>query len=101
MSSPLDSRDRLSVFDRRGPGEHCDRAVGGQEMDTDNLGDHVSRRRFLHVGGMLAGAAAVGAGSAAAGRTRSVAATLPSGLTGTIADLKHVVILMQENRSFD
>ncbi len=59
----------------------------------------VSRRRFLQVGGALAGAAAVGAGASQlaglTGRSRAEAAT------GTIADLKHVVILMQENRSFD
>jgi phospholipase C len=59
----------------------------------------VSRRRFLQVGGALAGAAAVGAGSSQLGglfgRNQARAAT------GTIADLKHVVILMQENRSFD
>ena len=59
----------------------------------------VSRRRFLQAGGVLAGAAAVGAGASQlvglTGRSRAEAAT------GTIADLKHVVILMQENRSFD
>jgi phospholipase C len=59
----------------------------------------VSRRRFLQVGGALAGAAAVGAGASQlgglAGRNRAAAAA------GTMADLKHVVILMQENRSFD
>jgi phospholipase C len=59
----------------------------------------VSRRRFLQVGGALAGAAAVGAGASQlvghSGRSRAGAAT------GTITDLKHVVILMQENRSFD
>jgi phospholipase C len=59
----------------------------------------VSRRRFLQVGGALAGAAAVGAGGSQlgglVGRSQAKAAT------GTIADLKHVVILMQENRSFD
>jgi phospholipase C len=59
----------------------------------------VSRRRFLQVGGALAGAAAVGVGASQlaglTGRSRAEAAT------GTIADLKHVVILMQENRSFD
>ena len=59
----------------------------------------VSRRRFLQVGGALAGAAAIGAGVSQlpgmTGRARAGAAT------GTIADLKHVVILMQENRSFD
>ncbi len=59
----------------------------------------VSRRRFLQVGGALAGAAAVGAGisqlGGVTGRSKATAAT------GTMADLKHVVILMQENRSFD
>ena len=59
----------------------------------------VSRRRFLQVGGVLAGAAAVGAGASQlgglSGHSRAAAAT------GTMADLKHVVILMQENRSFD
>jgi phospholipase C len=59
----------------------------------------VGRRRFLQVGGVLAGAAAVGAGAGQlgglTGRSRAEATT------GTMADLKHVVILMQENRSFD
>src|SRR6201984_2551123 len=59
----------------------------------------VSRRRFLQVGGALAGAAAGGTGTSQlgglTGRSRAAAAT------GTMADLKHVVILMQENRSFD
>ena len=58
----------------------------------------VSRRRFLQVGGAVAGAAAVGVGvsqlAGGSGQSRAAA-------TGTIADLKHVVILMQENRSFD
>jgi phospholipase C len=87
-------------------------------MDNDNAGDQpegavpgtdygspapfeaaVSRRRFLQVGGALAGAAAVGGGasqlSGLTGRSRAAAATR------SMADLKHVVILMQENRSFD
>ena len=80
-------------------------------MDMDNASDThgtdyrspapfraaVSRRRFLRAGGALAGAAAVG------GITAETAAA-PAGRrsrTGTIADLKHVVILIQENRSFD
>ena len=65
----------------------------------------VSRRRFLQVGGTAAGVAlAAGAGSqlgGIAGTTRAAAATRPHHLTRTIRDLKHVVILMQENRSFD
>ncbi len=64
-----------------------------------------SRRRFLQYTGL--GAAAVAAGvsggpAAAAVRARSAAGrALPKGWSGTIADVKHVVILMQENRSFD
>jgi phospholipase C len=62
----------------------------------------VSRRRFLRMGGTAAGVAiAAGAGTQIARATRATAAAKPAHLTGTIRDLKHVVILMQENRSFD
>jgi phospholipase C len=65
-----------------------------------------SRRRFLQYTGLgTAAAAAVGIGggmaSAAVGGSSTAARVLPRGWHGTIADLKHVVILMQENRSFD
>jgi phospholipase C len=66
----------------------------------------VSRRRFLQATGLGAAAAAAAgasAGSAAASVRSGAAAAkaLPKGFSGTISDLKHVVILMQENRSFD
>ncbi len=67
----------------------------------------VSRRRFLQATGLgAAAAAATGASSGAAaaavkGSSAAAANALPKGWTGTIADVKHVVILMQENRSFD
>jgi hypothetical protein len=66
----------------------------------------VTRRRSLQATGLGAAAVAavgVGGGPAAAAGTvrRSASGTLPAGWTGTIADVKHVVILMQENRSFD
>jgi len=67
----------------------------------------VTRRRFLQataLGSAAAAAAAVGlTGGPAAASTasRAAAKALPHGFSGTIADLKHVVILMQENRSFD
>jgi phospholipase C len=62
----------------------------------------VSRRRFFQLGGTAAGVAiAAGACTQLGGKTRATATTKPGHLTGTIADLKHVVILMQENRSFD
>jgi phospholipase C len=66
----------------------------------------VSRRRFLQYTGLGTAAAAtvgIGGGTAAAAASGSSAAAraLPRGWRGSIADLKHVVILMQENRSFD
>ena len=66
----------------------------------------VTRRRFLQytaLGTAAAAAAGVTGGPALASVRGSSAAAkaLPKGWSGTIADLKHVVILMQENRSFD
>src|SRR5271154_23342 len=62
----------------------------------------VSRRRFFQLSGTAAGAAiAAGAGTQLGGTTRDAEETKPGPHTGTIADLRHVVILMQENRSFD
>jgi phospholipase C len=68
----------------------------------------LSRRRFLQAAGLATGAAAVSGGVAAAvtrNEPAQAAATtdyvLPKGFSGTMADLEHVVILMQENRSFD
>ena len=65
----------------------------------------VSRRRFLQFTGLGAAAAAIGASgctaAAGAGGSSPAAKTLPNGWTGTVADVRHVVILMQENRSFD
>ncbi|MFJ4166146.1 alkaline phosphatase family protein [Microbacterium sp. NPDC089698] len=78
----------------------------------------MTRRGMLRALGLLGGAAAVGAGlgagatasSASAAGGASTAATaagtprayaLPEGFSGDITDIKHVVVLMQENRSFD
>jgi len=55
-----------------------------------------SRRRFLQAAG-----AGLGAASLFSPRLqRAVAAPAPAG-TGTLRDVEHVVILMQENRAFD
>jgi phospholipase C len=59
---------------------------------------NVSRRRFISGGAAAAGGAVVAGmlpGTAAAARPR------PKPRTGTIRDVKHVIVLMQENRSFD
>ncbi|MFE7213693.1 alkaline phosphatase family protein [Streptomyces sp. NPDC057611] len=66
----------------------------------------LSRRGMLKAMGLFGGATAlVGGGAlgltATGGRGKPAAYVLPEGFTGTMADLKHVVILMQENRSFD
>jgi phospholipase C len=55
----------------------------------------VNRRRFLQIAG---GAAAATALSSSVARAASIA---PAVNTGTIQDVEHIVILMQENRSFD
>ncbi|MFJ5032234.1 phosphocholine-specific phospholipase C [Streptomyces sp. NPDC088560] len=55
----------------------------------------ISRRGFVGLGASVAAGVALGAGTA---RTASAAAATA---TGTIKDVQHVVILMQENRSFD
>jgi phospholipase C len=87
--------------------------------NSDNSRDHgspwqpgqpvvpgVTRRRFLRytaLGTAAAAAVGVSGGVAAASvrGTSAAAGALPKGFSGTSADLKHVVILMQENRSFD
>ncbi|HEY1917425.1 MAG TPA: phospholipase C, phosphocholine-specific [Streptosporangiaceae bacterium] len=63
----------------------------------------LNRRRFLQATGLGAAAAGLSTGTAAASTLGGspAAHALPKGMNGTMADLKHVVILMQENRSFD
>ncbi|MFC4243578.1 alkaline phosphatase family protein [Gryllotalpicola reticulitermitis] len=88
---------------------------GSEATPTEASGSKgVGRRTFLMATGAAAGAAAVGAG-VAAGANAAAAATPgkpahpahpaphpePKHLTRSMSDLKHVVILMQENRSFD
>jgi len=86
--------------------EHAHGATGSPWEPGQPVVPGVSRRRFLQYTALgSAAAAAVGAsgGTAAASVLSSSAAAraLPRGWSGTIGDLKHVVILMQENRSFD
>ncbi|GAA3516508.1 alkaline phosphatase family protein [Nocardioides daeguensis] len=66
----------------------------------------LSRRGMLRAMGLLGGAAAVAGGGAAAwagpdGTAAGVQYVLPEGFSGDMDDLRHVVILIQENRSFD
>jgi phospholipase C len=96
MTAPENSREDAEV------------AAGPQWQPGQPVVPGVSRRNFLHytaLGSAAGAAAAVGAtaGPAAASTARRMAAAsaLPKGWSGTISDLKHVVILMQENRSFD
>ncbi|MFJ9709089.1 phosphocholine-specific phospholipase C [Streptomyces sp. NPDC101234] len=62
----------------------------------------ISRRGFVGLGASVAaGMAAGAAGPRPVAAVRSTAAAVQSAATGTISDVRHVVILMQENRSFD
>lgn len=58
-----------------------------------------SRREFLRLAAQSAGAAAVMAALPPA--IREALAVPAARVTGTISDVEHVVVLMQENRSFD
>ena len=88
------------------PREHAHSAAGAPRLPGPLSVPGLSRRRFLQYTG-LGAAAAVTAGcsrgkaAAAAGGGSAASQALPEGWSGTIADVKHVVILMQENRSFD
>ena len=59
----------------------------------------ISRRRLLVSATALSGVAAGGA--ALPKNLRKMLATTPHGLNGKLSDIEHIVILMQENRSFD
>ena len=60
----------------------------------------VSRRDFLKGGAAVAAGAALG-GGLTGGQGRLLERALAASASGTLGDIKHVVILMQENRSFD
>ncbi|AMM21367.1 phospholipase C, phosphocholine-specific [Frondihabitans sp. PAMC 28766] len=84
----------------------------GHEYYQGDIKPGVSRRTLLMGGaaaimaGVAAGQTIAGGGGSAFGPGAADAATITAaakkkGQTGTIKDVKHVVILMQENRSFD
>src|SRR5271154_5989496 len=88
------------------PRTHAPGPAGSPGQPGQPVVPGVTRRRFLTYTALgTAAAAAVGATSGCAAASVHGAAAgvkaLPKGWTGTIADVKHVVILMQENRSFD
>ncbi|MCP1574325.1 phosphocholine-specific phospholipase C [Herbaspirillum rubrisubalbicans] len=62
------------------------------------MGGH-SRRDFLRFSATLAGAASATAMLPAS--IRKAMAIAPQGRTGSIEDVEHIVVFMQENRSFD
>ena len=65
---------------------------------TDKL--PLDRRRFLQIAGGTAAAAAVSS-SALTSSVARAASISPALRTRTIKDVEHIVVLMQENRSFD
>jgi phospholipase C len=105
-SAPLPERTETKMTNSDESREHPHGATGSPQQPGRRFAPGLSRRRFLQVTGLGASAAAavgIGGGSAFAAVDGSSAAAraLPKGWSGTIADVKHVVILMQENRSFD
>ncbi|MFE0102022.1 phosphocholine-specific phospholipase C [Streptomyces sp. NPDC059009] len=63
---------------------------------------HLNRRRFLQIAGVTAGAAGAGAGVAVLTDSIDRASAIPPNRrSGSIEDIEHIVVLMQENRSFD
>ncbi|MFD9126761.1 phosphocholine-specific phospholipase C [Kitasatospora sp. NPDC059571] len=61
----------------------------------------LSRRKFMALSASAAAGAAVAGSAAGGGSQPASAATANLSTTGTLADARHIVILMQENRSFD
>jgi phospholipase C len=61
----------------------------------------VTRRRVLQTAAVALGALATGAAGSTTAEAAPAGYVLPPGFNGDMSDLKHVVILMQENRSFD
>jgi phospholipase C len=72
--------------------------------DRPGTAASTSRRRFIQGTGVAAGALALGATAGAGGAyaaPKPPHRMVPKGFKGNMSDLKHVVIIMQENRSFD
>ena len=65
-----------------------------------SAGAPITRRRFMQ-GTVLGAGAAIGGLSGRSGRLIERALALSSGVTGSLSDIEHIVVLMQENRSFD
>jgi phospholipase C len=75
-------------------------ATGGAGAGGTAATAGVTRRRILG-GTALAGGALAGAAALPLSLRKALAATLASPRRGRLSDIKHIVILMQENRSFD
>ena len=85
-----------------GTNERDDRAAARERARRDSARNGLSRRNLLKGGLALgAGAAAASGLSAAAGASIENALSIDVTSNPTLSDIKHVVILMQENRSFD
>jgi phospholipase C len=74
--------------------------ISDQERPLKRLADVDLSRRKLLVGGTALSALAVG-GPALPANLRKMLAATPRDLRGKLSDIEHIVILMQENRSFD
>ncbi|MHB8593308.1 MAG: alkaline phosphatase family protein [Acidimicrobiales bacterium] len=73
---------------------------GNNDNRAGRRATRLTRRDFLKAGAAAGVAGAVGGGLRAS-QGRLIEAALAGSSTGTLADVEHIVILMQENRSFD
>ena len=83
-----------------------DKPASTQASTPDGNGDGTSRRMFMVGGAAAVGAAAIGRARSSGKITDNQARLLDkitASATGaaSLSDVKHIVILMQENRSFD
>ncbi|MCL2732444.1 MAG: phospholipase C, phosphocholine-specific, partial [Actinomycetia bacterium] len=91
------SGNELGTPAQNAPGSGDDAGTAAEATGAGRM----TRRGVLRAAGLTAGAAAVAAAGLSFGRPQHAEAAAPQRRTGTIADLKHVVIVTQENRSFD
>jgi phospholipase C len=69
--------------------------------EAPKTGSPITRRRFIQASAAIGAGAALGGLSTRSGRLIERALEASEGVKGSLNDIEHFVILMQENRSFD
>ena len=95
------SADRASASKTSASGASAGETSAGGASASMPRTAGVTRRRVLGGGTALAGGALAGAAVLPLSLRQALAASMASPPGGRLTDIKHIVILMQENRSFD